>query len=396
VIPAIMAALRAGSATSALGGAEGLLGSLGKLGGAHGPGKEMFFDAASQSIKNRATPPSLPNQASKAAGALKPLTELSGSLDVLKGGAQDLIKPLGALGHPFQKLEENAQKLYGAVNFLPSKFLEAKQMITSTADNFVATLAGPIDTVKQLGDSVSRFVSKANPAKVKQFEMAVGDAQATIGNLLLPVLEALTRTAREAGDTYAKLKPALKPVFSEVANTIDLFSKEMGPAAKEMAPWLKMAASQMRIFNAGLKLQIPLWNGLMKVMNGPLAMLGMGGFNPNEKADKEVRSVSTTTNAESISQKAMEQALMMALNGEKQQDPKEKALFSIEGLLGKIKEKLDAYLPGFPTQKDIEKFIADLLRSSPGQVLDSSAGRTAQSLSPALALVGMLRSAMTR
>jgi hypothetical protein len=326
---------------------------------------------------------------------------IGGMASSIQGATQKITGSLGQMTAPMHMAEQGLSKFVAGINLFPNKVREAQQMLTGTIDNYLGTLAAPIDTIKHLGDSISKFVKLANPAQVKQFDIAVGDTYATIGNTLTPSLEALTRAARTAGDTYAKLKPALEPVFAETAKLVDMISGEMTPAARELAPYIKLAAGQMTLWTTALKLQIPVWNALLKSADAFGLVKGLTGksFDELSKSDKEVRSVTTTTSAESVSQKAIEQAMMMALNGpgEAKKDTPDllKALAVIQQ---QTLDYLMNQLPTMPTQKDVEKFINELLPKIPGSETARSVGGAVRGAadSGVFGLTGMLASAMTR
>src|SRR5688572_27310738 len=98
----------------------------------------------------------------------------------LTGAAQQAVGGLG-------QLTPSVRMFTGAITALPNQLLQAKAVITSTFDTFVQGLAAPMDAVKQLGDSISRFVRLSNPASVTMFEYKVENMFASLGRVLEPV-----------------------------------------------------------------------------------------------------------------------------------------------------------------------------------------------------------------
>ncbi len=168
--------------------------------------------------------------------------------------AHGLIGSIKGLLNPFDHLEKSANKLYERLNLFPSKILEVEAMITSTAHNWVAALAAPANTIKQLGDSVSGFVRLSNPALVKQFEFRIENTFSDIGRTLEPILQSLTIAAQKAGDAYARAKPAIDPAIRAVTVVIDYMADQFTPAMRTAAPAIKLASEALLTFVGALKL----------------------------------------------------------------------------------------------------------------------------------------------
>lgn len=272
------------------------------------------------------------------AGIVGEIGGLSAGAQGAVSSIQNLTSSLGGMQNPVAKLEGGMKKLYTAVNFLPSKILQVEHMITSTAQHWVAALAAPIDTVKQLGDALSRFVQFANPGAVKMFTYHVENAFATIGNILEPIFQALMRTAQRVGDTFAKLKPAFEPAVRAVEEIIDMVTTRFVDLAETFAPAIEMIGTAFLGFVTILKtVQEPItflirkFNELRRMVYDFLGI--PTGFDEEGKADIAIRQPQYSS-TEDIQKELARNSLMDSLGQGGQ--PK-----TTEGLLEIIIKKLD-------------------------------------------------------
>jgi hypothetical protein len=246
----------------------------------------------------------------------------------------------------------------------------------SMSRHIVKTLTGALDLVKGLAAPMAGLVGLRNPAAIKQFTLAVNDASAVLGEILLPVFNALIRAARTVGDTYATLQSAIEPVFDGIADAIDTVFKEIGSVAKENAGALKVMGEAMgwvaRVLGHAAANAIWLADKLGKLLNpimGIAKLIGGGGAEGGESArGRAIRNVSITQHGEDVARKAQEAAFMAALQT-KPEKPPEVGL--LEQILDFLNEhlKIDNFkdlLGGIAG--DIAKALLDLLRDNPQAV----------------------------
>lgn len=278
-------------------------------------------------------------------------------------GLGGIKKALTDLVNPISHFENAVGKLYHTVNFLPSKILEIEGMITSTAHNWVATLAAPITTIKQLGDAVSGFVRLSSPGTVLQFEYRVENTFATLGRILQPILEALTRAAEKTGDAFSKLAPAFSPIMSATAELTDAISDTLVPAFRELAPLIYITGVHIRGFVELLRLAVkygPLGLGL------PLTPFrGLFGFDEKAKSDVAVRMPQYRT-TEELQREMAKNALLASAGGEPKEDKVPNLLQDILNFLNnnltldKLKEALAGligqFIPNLPKFPNIPGF----------------------------------------
>jgi len=75
--------------------------------------------------------------------------------------------------------------------------------------------------LQQATGAMEGFVGALAPGALEQFNLAVTELMATVGQALLPAFEALTGVVRQIADAIAPLMKALAPVLKELA---DIFS----------------------------------------------------------------------------------------------------------------------------------------------------------------------------
>lgn len=87
---------------------------------------------------------------------------------------------------------------------------------------------------------VRSFVEKANPAAVFQFDRALDDLAGTLGQILTPILNSVTRFIREFADVMQGMKPLLAPVIQTIGITIDALTKLIAPLSGLLVPVLEI------------------------------------------------------------------------------------------------------------------------------------------------------------
>lgn len=123
--------------------------------------------------------------------------------------------------------------------------------------------AGAIEVIESAFAALTKFVSKANPATLQQFDMALEDIQGVIGRFLTPALQAVTPWVRLLGDTLASILPSsrelqyvmkeLDPVLSELRKTVavvaPLIRNELVSALRGATLYLKFFVNALGPFS---------------------------------------------------------------------------------------------------------------------------------------------------
>lgn len=101
--------------------------------------------------------------------------------------------------------------------------------MTTALGTFEAACGKTVQTLKSL-------VEKANPAAALQFNRALDDLAGTMGQILTPVLEAVTGFIREQADVLQGMRTALDPVMKAFGSIISELSKAFLPIAELLLP----------------------------------------------------------------------------------------------------------------------------------------------------------------
>lgn len=89
---------------------------------------------------------------------------------------------------------------------------------------------------------IARFVEKANPAVAFAFDRALDDLAGTMGQVLVPILQAVTGFYREMADVLQGMKPIIAP-------TIQVFESLIGVLTKLIAPLTGLFIPALEILN---------------------------------------------------------------------------------------------------------------------------------------------------
>lgn len=130
------------------------------------------------------------------------------------------------------------------------------ESIRGLTDSLTKLLLGPLKNVQAIGQSIAPFVALFNPAIVIQFELALRDTMAVMGQMLVPVLQGVTNFVRKFGDALVGLTPVFQPLFDEIGQFISSFAAGLVPMIKAAAPLLEALsdalASFLRILAQGI------------------------------------------------------------------------------------------------------------------------------------------------
>src|SRR5262249_18960313 len=118
-------------------------------------------------------------------------------------GWQDLSNAVAQSGKAAEKSSAPFRGLGEAVKatggFATSALTSLRRMAEGGADLLRRPLAGLDVAIGAINANITRFVALANPGAVIQFQRAVNDLYAVIGQAMLPALQAMTRFLRDIG-----------------------------------------------------------------------------------------------------------------------------------------------------------------------------------------------------
>lgn len=159
---------------------------------------------------------------------------------------------------------------------------KAMAAVAAVAPTMGAAIAG-------LGTVFGAFVSKANPAVVEQFNLAVNDTMAVIGQALTPVLRVLTEMMRMFGDTLAsfasQLGGPLADILSSLMPIFQVFLEVFASVGQVVADVLKSVAPLIRIVAEGIRTVFE-WIG--RAVKWLLSLVGIELNNPEIKKGASV------------------------------------------------------------------------------------------------------------
>lgn len=158
-------------------------------------------------------------------------------------------------------------KVYTTVRDLTQQFGEwlvklvpFKESLDKVQQAFVsiATVAPKVaGAVASLGASIAGIVAKANPAVAEQFNLALNDTLAVIGQALVPVLQVATQLLRLFADAMAgfsrEIGEALGEIFSALMPVFEVFVEVFARLLSVVAEVLKAVAPLIRMVAEGIK-----------------------------------------------------------------------------------------------------------------------------------------------
>lgn len=190
------------------------------------------------------------------------------------------------------------------------------------------------DTLKGLGHEAVRLAGVFSPAHLKQFEMATGMVQATIGRRLVPVLELFTEVTRGLAEVLANVLPSADDVREAVAPLKVAFA-ELKESMILLAPVIRDSITHnIRILGAALQaLDVQLTPILMG-----MRLLGMTNDRKPPNSPDLPGMASKFTGVEDVGRELAKQFsdMSFAMGKDKKSDPQQQAadrLASIDAFL---------------------------------------------------------------
>lgn len=251
-----------------------------------------------------------------------------------------LTDTLNKLKNPIKAVNDGFKDMLSALTFVPRLITDFKDSIVSTAGALTEALSAPLDLLKGFAASISQFTSLSNPGGMKMLEFHMRNSQATIGNILQPILDAVTRSVEKVGDAFAKLKPAFEPMMRAAEILIDIFGDRFIETSRALAPVLHTISDLFLLIAQATKELEPYMLSMIRrfgdMMNAFRAMLGLPAgrsFDENAKSDLAVREPQFRS-AEAIFNEQARNAVMASMGGDKQKDVPN----LLDGILKKLQE----------------------------------------------------------
>jgi len=196
----------------------------------------------------------------KAAVVGKNLKPIADSLTQLTFNAQILGQGLKSLTGTFGSLTSAV----GHAAILPlNLFTKGIDALNAPVLAVVGSLKHFRDSVGAIGSAVSEFVQLASPIHVVRFNLAMQDLTASIGKILIPVLDASTVVVRAFADVIFRLSSPLQNLVKVI---LDPFVKEVPQLLTILTPIIDLIGTFVNILATGLqpvmKLLVPLLEGM--------------------------------------------------------------------------------------------------------------------------------------
>jgi len=125
----------------------------------------------------------------------------------------------------------------------------------TVAGAFVSVVSSLPQLFKSAADSVQNYVQAFSPLTAQRYSRAWADLTASIGQTLMPVLDAATSVVRFFGDTIAGLNGVIRPLVTGVISFLKPAFEAGGATFREM---IKVGLIMFEVFKpvAGLLLQV--------------------------------------------------------------------------------------------------------------------------------------------
>jgi len=154
-------------------------------------------------------------------------------------GMQDMVSPVGTLKKQFGLLKQEIkdvgmQTVRGTVSL---KFLG--EMMNKLRDLV------PLDTIKQLGDSMGAFVGKLNPALVERFNIKFNDLMANIGKPLIPIFQSLIKYTEAWSQVVASMTPVFQPLFDAIKRLVEGEANRLPIMFQRLAPLIEFVVDAL-------------------------------------------------------------------------------------------------------------------------------------------------------
>ncbi len=282
-----------------------------------------------------------------------------------------------ALGTAATATGSQVQPLTEAVTALGKRMTEtsangvgpAVRSIMSAFKGMNSAMLGAAGAALGLGQTMLSFIAKANPAAAQRFTLALTDAAAVIGAILVPVFELLTSALRVVADSMTLLIPigaeiaaALQPVIALLAEALAKYVGFLAQVLKAVVP----------VFGVLIRVMMDVANVVGKLIKQFLEFLGLNLDIPEAKKGASVGMAARGAQigaVEEVLKRAMASSFSTGLAAD---DPASKTASAVAG----IRETTDRLYRYISEQlpRDIRSWIVDDLPAALRNVASQAAG----------------------
>lgn len=244
-------------------GGQGGGGMLGQLGGAAGGALGGPAGAMVGEMLAKALPEKIAGPARAAAAGMS----------VLQRGLQGVQGSLGPVGAGLDLVSEGLNSVIGKIKDIP-----LLGEVLGPALEALGQLPGVLKGILEAGVSMA---AKLSPGAMKQFSVALEDAQATIGQAFLPVLQELIPRVREMGTIIAQALPSDEEMrdwfgglFDSIRDLVQEVSPMIGPILKTLVGGVTVVTNVLSTLASAFNFVASTISRVIKVLTFGLVDLG--------------------------------------------------------------------------------------------------------------------------
>jgi hypothetical protein len=205
----------------------------------------------------------------------KPVEALVAPLNVLATALEGMRGPLGPIGAGLNLWSKALDGIAAGVKSIP--------LVGEVLGPMFDTLAQVPKIIGQVLETLVSFSEKASPSQFKQFQVAVEDVQAVIGDAFLPVLELMRDAVRGIGDVLASILPnasEVRDALSGLRESLGQMWDALRSVMAELGPIIRQfLIANLKILAAALSETarlVRLFADAVNVLAAPLrALLGL-------------------------------------------------------------------------------------------------------------------------
>ena len=264
----------------------------------------------------------------------------------------------------------------------------------TVAGAFVSVVAGLPQLFKSAADSVQNYVQAFSPLTAQRYSRAWADLTASIGQTLMPVLDAATSVVRFFGDTIAGLNGVIRPLVTGVISFLKPAFEAVGATFREIIKvglimfevFKPLGGLLLQVFTGPFRLFVDLFGQFIKFVSvGVTALAKLLGVNlpkfDGESQGKAFANTSTTS-ASAMLQSLREKAYQLGGSGKPdipQQQLDIMALilkkleeFSIDAIGTKIADEIKKAMQD--AVQSLQKFAGDAINMLPKAIAEATKG----------------------
>lgn len=310
------------------------------------------------------------------------------------GAAEAATSAMGAEAGTGARAVAMLGQVQGAMNQVGVAARQSSDLIGSLAASITGKMGKAltmwIGWVEAAAKPIEELVRVANPAHADAFMRAVNDAFGVVGRMLIPVMDAFTRTARKVGDAVAGLEPVFRPAMDAIAHLVDVVGDELKRSIQEQAPVFELLADAIKQAAEAASVAARIFGEAWRMLGGvgrfAARQLGFDGgtFNKDASAFGAAARTARFVQPKQIADDAIKASLMASIPGKNTgKKPEERSADTLDKIL--------AFLERTPLGSVFGRSDGNMIGAGTGQKSPQGAG-----LVDAIPQVRLMRWALAR